>query len=44
MVLKIIKKNWNEKGEEFLGNDQFGFRKERGMREAIEVMRCLVER
>ena len=44
MVLRIIKRRLETKAEEFLRNDQFGFRKERGTREAIGVMRCLVER
>ena len=38
------KKRLKTRAREFSGNDQFGFRKERGTREAIEVMRCLVER
>ena len=44
VVLRIIKRSLETKAEEFLENDQFKFRKERGTREAIGVMRCLVER
>ena len=44
VVLRIIKRRLETKAEEFLGNDQFALRKKRGTREAIGVMRCLVER
>ena len=44
MVLRIIKKRLETKAEQFLGNDQFGFRKERGTREASGLMRFLVKR
>ena len=44
MVLRIIKRRLETKSEEFLGNDQFGFCKKRATKEAIGVMRCLVER
>ena len=44
VVLRIIKRRLETKVEEFLTNNQFGFRKKRGTREAIGVMRCLVER
>ena len=44
VVLRIIKRRLETRAEEFLGNDQSGFRKERSKREGIGVMMCLVER
>ena len=44
VVLRKIKKRLETKAEEFLGNDQFGFRKKRSTKKAIGVMKCLVER
>jgi len=42
--LKILSKRITTKAEEFLGGNQFGFRKGCGTREAIGVMRMLCER
>ena len=44
MVLKILTKRVTTKAEEFLGENQFGFRKGCGIREAISVMKMLRER
>ena len=44
IMLKILTRRIEGKAEEFLGEDQFGFRRGRGSREAIAVMRVLVER
>src|SRR6218665_1727726 len=44
IVLKILTKRITTKAEEFLGKNQFGFRKGCGTREAIDVMRMLCER
>src|SRR6218665_3218798 len=42
--LKILTKRIITKAEEFLGKNQFGFRKGSGTREAIGVLRMLCER
>ena len=44
VVLRILAKRLEKKAAEYLENDQFGFRKERGTRDAIGVVRCLDER
>ena len=44
VVLRILARRLEKKSEEYMGNDQFGFRKERGTRDAIGVVRCLAER
>src|SRR6218665_586803 len=44
IVLNILTKRITTKAEEFLGKNQFGFRKGCGTREAIGVMRMLCER
>ena len=43
-MLFIFKKKLNTKAEEYLGVDQYGFRKGYGTREAIAVMKTLSER
>lgn len=44
IMLKILNSRIEAKAEEFLGEDQFGFRRGRGTREAIATMRILGER
>ena len=44
IVLKMIARRLEWKAEAFLGDDQFGFRKERGTRDAIAALRVLAER
>ena len=44
VVLRIIKRRLETKANKFLKNDEFGFRKKKGTREANGVMKCLVER
>uniref|UniRef100_A0A8D8U352 Craniofacial development protein 2 n=1 Tax=Cacopsylla melanoneura TaxID=428564 RepID=A0A8D8U352_9HEMI len=44
ILLNIIKNRLKEKVEQHLGDDQFGFRKERGTREAILALRQILER
>ena len=41
IVLKMIARRLKGKAEAFLGDDQFGFRKERGTRDAIAALRVL---
>ena len=43
IMLSILKKRLNTKAEEYLGEDQYGFRKGCGTREAIAVMNILSE-
>ena len=42
-MLSILKKRLNTKVEKYLGEDQYGFRKGCGTREAIAVMKILNE-
>jgi len=44
IMLKILNNRIRTKTSEYIGNDQFGFRKGMGTREAIAVMRALGER
>ena len=44
IVLKILTKRIESKAKHFIGQNQFGFRKGCGTREAIGVMRMLCER
>ncbi|KAI5644176.1 reverse transcriptase (RNA-dependent DNA polymerase) domain-containing protein [Phthorimaea operculella] len=44
ILLKIIQLRLNNKIEENLSEDQFGFRKNRGTREAIIALRLIIER
>ena len=44
IILKVLAKRITTKAEQFLGKNQFGFRKGCGTREAIGVMRMLCER
>jgi hypothetical protein len=44
IMLKILTKRIEAKAKDFIGRNQFGFRKGRGTREAIGVLRMLCER
>ena len=44
VVLRIINRRLETRANEYLGDDQFGFRKGKSTRDAIAVMRTLVER
>ena len=44
IMLKILTRRIENKAEAFLGEDQFGFRRGKGTREAIAIMRLLCER
>ena len=44
IMLKILAKRIESKSREFIGKNQFGFRKGCGTRQAIGVMRMLCER
>ena len=44
IILRILTQTIEAKAKDFIGKTQFGFRKGRGTREAIGVMRMLSER
>ena len=44
IILRILTQTIEAKAKDFIGKPQFGFRKGRGTREAIGVMRMLSER
>ena len=44
IMLKVLHRRLEAKAEEYLGEDQFGFRRGKGTREAIAMMRVLSER
>jgi len=44
VVLRVFAKTPERRAEKFLGNDQFRFRRERGTREAIAVVKTLPKR
>jgi len=44
IVLKIVTHRSQSKGEMFLENDQYGFRKGRGTRDAIAAFQVMYER
>ena len=44
IVLGVLKKRITCKADEFLGEDQYGFRRGSGTREAIAAMRIICER
>ena len=44
MVLKVIGQRLKAKVEEFVDEEQYGFRKGKGTREAIQVLRTIIER
>jgi len=44
IVAKILRRRIEEKIEDFLGKDQFGFRRGKGTRDAIGMLRIISER
>ena len=44
VVLRILNRRMEARANEYLGEDQFGFRKGKSTRDAIAIMRSLVER
>ena len=44
IVLGILKKRITSKADEYLGEDQYGFRRSSGTREAIAAMRIICKR
>ena len=44
IVTKILRRRIEKKIEDVLGEDQFGFRKGRGTRDAIEILKIISER
>ena len=43
VVLRILNRRMEARANEYLGEDQFGFRKGKSTRDAIAIMRSLVE-
>ena len=44
IVAKIVRRRIEKKIEDVLGEDQFGFRRGKGTRDAIEMLRIISER